>query len=320
MKATSFGFLVFALALSVSIGMIPRGTADADFPAITVRPQPTIGLGCSNTPTAPLISLPELGKGTYLGSQGGLYPNGENEPPPEWAQAGLSAASEVLPRDASGNLSENGKIVLLSIGMSNTTHEWSGRSPHFEGTADGFMEQAARYPDRNPHLVIVDGAVSGRAANAIVPGGVYYTTYWPMVITRLSQAGVTANQVQVIWLKEANPCPGQAICGNRNLTPARGDWPGYAQELQQHLELIVRELEQRFPNLKQIFVSPRTYGGYALTTLNPEPFAFETGFAVKWLIEDHIKAGKIKPWLDWGPYLWANGPTLRGSRGRARTL
>lgn len=45
------------------------------------RPQPTVGLGCSNTTVAGLVSLPELGPGTYLGFQGGLYPRGWTQTP-----------------------------------------------------------------------------------------------------------------------------------------------------------------------------------------------------------------------------------------------
>jgi lysophospholipase L1-like esterase len=46
-----------------------------------------------------------------------------------------------------------------------------------------------------------------------------------------------------------------------------------------------------------------------VTPLNPEPHAFETAFAVKWLIAEQI-AGQSEaptPWLAWGPYLWADG-------------
>src|SRR5205823_5438823 len=49
-----------------------------------------------------------------------------------------------------------------------------------------------------------------------------------------------------------------------------------------------------------------------------EPYAFESGFSVKWLVEEQLKGdaalnfdpkkGEVKaPWLSWGPYLWANG-------------
>ena len=55
---------------------------------------------------------------------------------------------------------------------------------------------------------------------------------------------------------------------------------------------------------------------------NSEPYSYETGFAVKWLIEEQIKnepalnydsdKGEVKaPWLSWGPYLWARGETGR---------
>jgi hypothetical protein len=48
--------------------------------------------------------------------------------------------------------------------------------------------------------------------------------------------------------------------------------------------------------------------------LNPEPYAFETGFAHKWAIEDAIRAGG-DPWVVWGPYLWAGDETQKRSDG-----
>src|SRR5207237_1804365 len=73
---------------------------------------------------------------------------------------------------------------------------------------------------------------------------------------------------------------------------------------------------------KLVYLSSRTYGGYAKSPLNPEPYAYESAFSVKWLIEQQIKGdpslnfdakkGAVKaPWLSWGPYLWANGSTKR---------
>ena len=43
------------------------------------------------------------------------------------------------------------------------------------------------------------------------------------------------------------------------------------------------------PNVKLAYLSSRTYGGYATTPLNPEPYAYESGFSVKWLIEGQLK-------------------------------
>lgn len=83
----------------------------------------------------------------------------------------------------------------------------------------------------------------------------------------------------------------------------------------------------RYPNLQQVFVGTRAYGGYSTGRLNSEPYAFESGLAVKWLIQAQInqvesgqivdtKAGDLSygnaaSWIAWGPYSWANGKTPR---------
>jgi hypothetical protein len=250
--------------------------------------------------TSALKPLTELDAGEYHGYQGGLYPGGKNQRPAAHEAAGLHLAQQVQPLDADGKPSADGKIVLLSIGMSNTTQEFAV----FKRSADG-------HPDKNPKLVIVDGAQGGMSANRIVnpEDNGSGTRFWTTVDQRLKQAGVTRQQVQVSWIKQADPGPTQGF-------------PKYARTLQAELQQIVQLLHRRFPNLKLVYLSSRTYGGYARTPLNPEPYAYESGFAVKWLIEEQIKGdpalnydpakGKIQaPWLSWGPYLWANGVTKR---------
>ena len=73
------------------------------------------------------------------------------------------------------------------------------------------------------------------------------------------------------------------------------------------LRRIVGILRSRFPNLQLIYLSSRTYAGYATTALNPEPYAYESGFAVKWLVQERIEGKLAGPWLAWGPYLWTDG-------------
>ena len=122
---------------------------------------------------------------------------------------------------------------------------------------------------------------------------------------RLAAAGVTAKQVQAVWIKQAN--------GN----PEEG-FPDAAKKLAADVVATLHNLHDKFPNLKIAYLSSRIYGGYATTALNPEPYAYEGGFAMKWVIADQI-AGKPElnydpakgavraPWLAWGPYLWTDG-------------
>jgi hypothetical protein len=87
----------------------------------------------------------------------------------------------------------------------------------------------------------------------------------------------------------------------------------------------VQNLHDKFPNLKIVYLSSRIYGGWAVTPTSPEPHAYEGAFAFKWLLADQIAdnpelnydplKGKVRaPWLEWGPYLWADG--VKGRKDR----
>ncbi len=238
-----------------------------------------------------LIPLPDLGKGTYEGEQGGLYPGGVNSPPPAHLRAGIALAKTIVPLDAEGRPSNDGKIVLISVGMSNTTMKFQA-----------FQRLAAEQHDLNPKLVLVDGAQGSQVAWITSKPG---TPFWDVVSERLNAAGVTNKQVQAAWLLQANPGP-------------NAGFPAEMKELQRNIEDTLHVMHDKFPNLKITYLSSRTYAGYATSPLNPEPYAYENGFAVKWVIADQI-AGKPEmnydaskgavrvPWVEWGPYLWADG-------------
>src|SRR6266567_2773834 len=227
---------------------------------------------------------------TYQGKQLALYPGG-NQPPAAFLALGLLQASQVTPRDAKGNPDPNGRIVLLSIGMSNATQEFSA-----------FISLAVADPARNSRVLPVDGAFGGWTAAMIVAQP---DQYWSMVNGRLQAANVTSSQVEVAWLKLADAQPSAAF-------------PNDALALESEMAAIARQARVRYPNLKIAYFSSRIYAGYADSDLNPEPFAYQTGFAVKWLIEQQINgapeldvaSGKA-PWLAWGPYLWTDGVTPR---------
>jgi hypothetical protein len=258
--------------------------------------------------------LTDLGPGTYLGFEGGLYPGGSNTMPSTHATIGAAFVSQIRPLDAQGRVATNGKIVLLSLGMSNATQEFCG-GPPTSCQSISFIGQALADPavDKSK-LVIVDGAQGAQVVDSWVSPT--DTTYNVVRDERLAALHVTEAQVQVVWIKQA--------MFTRTSLPEPGSDP-YRMEFQ--LGNIVRTLRVRYPNVKVVFLSSRIYGGYAAPgTLNPEPFAFESGFAVKWLIEAQINeeqsltvekvAGDLypgvdAPWLAWGPYLWANGMTPR---------
>jgi len=229
-----------------------------------------------------LIPLPELGKGLYKGEQGGLYPGGVNEMPAAHRKAGMEAAGKIVPLDAEGRPSAEGKIVLISIGMSNTTMKFQT-----------FMNLARGDKGINPKLVIVDGAQGSQVAWVTANPK---TPFWDVVAQRLKAAGVTAKQVQAAWVLQANPGPVRPF-------------PAEAKELQENLAATLRNMQEKFPNLKISYLSSRTYAGYATSPLNPEPFAYEGAFAVKWLVGDQIagKGAVRAPWIAWGPYVWADG-------------
>lgn len=255
-------------------------------------------------PTSPEHShfkpLTELGTGEYQGFAGGLYPQGKNDRPAAHDAAGRKLAAEVRPLDSEGRPSADGKVVLLSIGMSNTSQ-----------LSDGLRGWLRETEGLDPHFVFVNGAQGGMTAEAIQDpnDGRRGEQYWRVVDERLEQQGVSRRQVQAVWIKQADAGPTQGF-------------PGYPQKLQGELKKIVQVVAERFPNARLCYLSSRTYGGFATSTLNPEPVAYESGFAVKWLIEEQLagaadlnfdptKGAVRAPWLSWGPYLWANGAAKR---------
>lgn len=234
-----------------------------------------------------MTPLTDLKSGKYLGFEGGLYPNGENSPPIAYEEAGATLGATVRPLDKDGKPSGSGRIVMISIGMSNASHEFLH-----------FIRLVEADPRKNPSLVMIDAAREGAAATEIaIPFG----EYWSYVDSRLQACDISAAQVQIIWLKTAL----------RDQPPG---FPEKAQLLQRMLCSVVEILGTRFPQLKLIYVSSRTYGGYSKIELSREPIAYESAFAVKWLIEAQIKHPNRNgraPWVSWGPYLWANGLTPR---------
>ena len=234
---------------------------------------------CAGTSVG-LAPLKDLGKGAYQGFEGGLYPGGVNAPTGKYLTQGMASARAVVPRAGDGRPSPEGRVVLLSIGMSNTTREFQA-----------FMRAAGADSRTSPRVLLVDGAQGGQDAERIKDPG---APFWARVDERLARAGASARQVQVVWLKQA-------------IAREARSFPADARGLQASLRSIVSILRDRYPNLKLVYLSSRTYAGYATTPLNPEPYAYQSAFAVKWLIAERMSGRIAGSWLGWGPYLWTDG-------------
>lgn len=225
----------------------------------------------------------------YKEEDGGLYGGGLNEPPEAHRKAVEAELARIQPLDAEGKPARDGKIVLLSISMSNATQEFSL-----------FKKKADADAAKSRLLTIVDGAQGGQAmAEWVDPKA----KPWEEADRRLTAAGVSAAQVQVAWIKLANKQP-------------RGTLAEHGKKLKSDTLAVVQNARARFPNLRIAYLASRIYGGFATNTLNPEPYAYEGAFVVRWLIQDQIKgeaalATDKAPLLLWGPYLWADGTAGR---------
>lgn len=274
---------------------------------------PALGQNCSND-HLDIEPLNDLGSGLYLGQyQGGLYRGGANAPPIGHETEGLLRAAAIEPLDALGRPDPEGRYILMSIGMSNTTQEYCGGQSSSNCREWSFMGQAADDPRVNHEsLVLIDGAAGGQAADAWEsPNSPNYDRIRDQI---LIPRGLSELQVQVLWIKLANRRP------SRSLPDPEAD----AFVLMRRIGNTLRACKTRYPNLSIVFLSSRIYAGYAegVSDLNPEPYAYEAAFTMKWLIEAQVtqmesgaidpNAGDldyttVAPWIAWGPYLWADG-------------
>ena len=324
-------------------------TVTANFEGIT--PSTTVRVAANAVPIA-LTNM--TASQNYLNFQGGLYENSSDTVPSDHDAAGKAAAAAIQPLDQNGNPSITGAVVFLGIGMSNATQEFSA----FQAAA------ATNSAVNHTSLAIEDGASGAATAcywtvaqgqtGAACPAAMgvlldnQYDRVRDTVLATATKAPsapagcggppnltpcLTEKQVQVLWIKNANPRPG--IANERTLCDATvsgcvNDSGTEAILYESQLGQIIRAAKLRYPNLKQVFLSTRIYAGYATQGLSPEPYAYEYGYSAKWLIEAQVlqeRTGTVNAvagnmsytsgsaaWTAWGTYLWANG-TIANSNG-----
>jgi hypothetical protein len=232
----------------------------------------------------PLVALTDLGTGTYLGYEGGLYPNGQNTPPASQLNQALADAQTIA--------NTPGPYAMISLGVSITRTTWDEYGP---------MEQVD--PQLNPNLVLVNAAIDGTDS----PDWTSSTSGTWLTVTNyyLPYQGLTADNVMAAWLYMPHSDPS-------------GTYPTDMQTQENDLISILQNMHTYFPNLQIAYLSSLHYGGYGATASYPEPDAYEFGLAVQNVIADQINGNPalnnnpangpvVAPLLLWGPYLWSNG-------------
>lgn len=250
--------------------------------------------------TSGLIPLTEMSAADrYKGEDGGLYGRGQNMPPAAQLRDALAAAKKITPLGQDGKPSAQGKIVLLSIGMSNTSMEFTN-----------FKKKAENDLQKSPNVVLINGAQNGQGAELWIE----QEGPWNELDKRLDESGISPSQVQVVWLKHASM-----------RVRSYGEFPNAPKKLQLFLTQIINKAKRKYPNLQIAYLGCRIYGGYSVTN-QFEPIAYESVFADRWVILDQISGsadlnhdpakGDVRaPVVLWGPYLWADGVTPRKSDG-----
>lgn len=221
----------------------------------------------------------------YEGQDGGLYGGGRNAPADAQRKAAEGELAKVRPLNAEGEPDAGGTIGFVSISMSNATQEFSR-----------FKQIADQSPLKSGRVTIVDCAQGGQAMAQWVPVN---GRPWQVAHERLAKAGVSPGQVQIAWVKLANVGPS-------------GSLEEHGRKLERDTLAVLHNARAAFPNLRVAYLGSRIYAGYATTGLNPEPYAYESAFVVRWLIDRQARgdvglALAKSPLLLWGPYLWAEG-------------
>jgi hypothetical protein len=238
------------------------------------------------------VPLIDLGTGGYQGEDGGLYGMGSNTPPALQAARAAAAAAQIVPLDRTGNPRPDGKIGVLAIGQSTSRMIFST-----------FRSFARDLPGKSSRVALVNGAQDGN----VLPFWSKTGTPWGVALGRLRAAGVSRAQVEVLWIDLAQLRAWKL-----------GDFPNRIQVYGAEMTRVIEHAKALFPNAHIAFMSARIYGGYGPQGIDPEPYAYESGFDVRAVIErqeagdpqlnsESASGTPNAPVLLWGPYLWANG-------------
>ncbi len=259
-------------------------------------------LNCENDNSG-LIPLTDLGTGFYEGIQGGLYPGGSNERPAIHQQKGIDISHTIEPLNDSGVVNyDNGQVLFIGMGGSNASNAYNM-----------FIDTMKHYDWKgtNPCMNVKGLFYGGKDLHDMIDST--STFYWDELQGRLFNRDDTWEQVQVVWILEQSELESS-------------DLPYYVDYVADQYTRLMQIMLDSMPNLKMVFLSGFHYTGYThpdheLFDFLVEPKGYWGNLAIKELIERQINGdpaldfegeGKVAPYVNWGPYFWADGVNPRG--------
>lgn len=201
--------------------------------------------------------------------------------------AGQQLSAQIIPRNLSGQPDTSGRIVFAGMGMSNAQQIFGA-----------FMDSATGV---NPAVSMLNLGMPGMDMVRFLDTA---SARWDSIYSRISAAGFSRFQVQVVWFENATHI--------RNIPASEGI--AHIDTMQARYVRAFRLLRFIFPNLKMIYCSGREYGGYCDYNVgNPEPYAYYTNVAYRRVVNQQYTGGqRLKmPWCCWAGSFWADGANVR---------
>ncbi len=259
-------------------------------------------LNCDNDSSG-LIPLTDLGTGFYEGIQGGLYPGGSNERPSVHLQKGIDIAHTIEPLNDGGGVDyDNGQVLFIGMGGSNASNAYNMfidtmKSYNWKGTSQCMNVKGLFYGGKDLHDMIDSTS----------------TFYWDELQGRLFNRNDTWEQVQIVWILEQSELE-------------TTDLAYYIDYVADQYTTLMHIMLDSMPNLKMVYLSGFHYTGYThpeheLFDFLVEPKGYWGNLAIKELIARQINGdpaldfegeGRVAPYINWGPYFWADGVKPRG--------
>lgn len=185
----------------------------------------------------------------------------------------------------------DGVIGVACVGMSNGWQECGALIAGLDGGWDA---------DVNPEVVVVNCAMGGAAIESWNDPANDANLWDACLTARVSEAGIRADQIRVIYHKAAN----QWTTGtDGNVLPPYPDASSDYFNFRTNLSTFASRVSVEIPSVQAVYTSTRSYGGYSPWPERGEPLSYEEGHALNGWLDENPEVDGV--WYGWGAYIWA---------------